>query len=276
MQPDAKRLVVNGYPMAYVEQGGGVPLVLVHGSLSDYRSWTPQMEPFGRVYRTIAVSLRHCYPERWDGSGGDFSIAQHAEDLAAFIQALAAGPVHLLGHSRGGDVALIAAAAHPRLVRGLILSDPAPLDALLPRTPTVRAEAAKRKTFVRAAMQCLRAGDLDGGLQCFTDAVTFPGCWNALPEVVKQVRRDNAWSLKALVADALHPFDCADAAGIEAPVLLLAGERSPRLYGMMHAALEKQLKQPRRVSIPASHGMNRENPEAFNAAVLDFLAAAGA
>ncbi len=39
-----------------------------------------------------AVSLRHFYPERWNGEGEDFSLRQHASDLAAFIQGLHAGP----------------------------------------------------------------------------------------------------------------------------------------------------------------------------------------
>jgi pimeloyl-ACP methyl ester carboxylesterase len=86
------------------------------------------MEPFGASYRTISVSLRHHYPERWNGSGEDFSIRQHGEDLASFIKRLDSGPVHLVGHSRGGDVALRIAKTHPELLRSLVLVDPAPLD----------------------------------------------------------------------------------------------------------------------------------------------------
>ncbi len=96
---------VNGYDMAYVERGTGVPLLLVHGTLGDYRAWTLQMEPFGARYRTIAVSLRHCWPERWSGEGDDFTVQQHTADVAGFIAALGAGPAHLLGHSRGGYIA---------------------------------------------------------------------------------------------------------------------------------------------------------------------------
>jgi len=48
------------------------------------------------------VSLRHYYPERWDGKGDKFSVKQHAEDLATLIKALGVGPVYLVGHSCGG------------------------------------------------------------------------------------------------------------------------------------------------------------------------------
>lgn len=80
-------LRVNGYEMAFVERGTGIPLLLVHGSLGDYRWWARQMQPFGAHYRTIAVSLRHCWPEHWDGEGDDFTVQQHTKDVAAFIAA---------------------------------------------------------------------------------------------------------------------------------------------------------------------------------------------
>src|ERR1043166_8768081 len=67
-------VTVNGYPMAYSECGGGEPVVLVHGSLSDYRYWTPQFASPPPGFRLIAVSLRHFYPEPWDGHADDFPL----------------------------------------------------------------------------------------------------------------------------------------------------------------------------------------------------------
>lgn len=258
--------------MAYLERGQGMPLMLVHGSLSDYRVWALQMESFSVGYQTIAVSLRHCYPECWDGEGDKLSVHQHADDLSVFVKKLNAGPVHLIAHSRGGDVALILAAKHPKLVRSMVLADPAPLNKILPATPEVNAEIEKRKKFVTAAVERLKQGDRNGGLEVFTDAVSAPGNWKKLPEFAKQIRRDNTWSLKSLVADALEEFYCKDAKKIEGPVLLVTGDKSPWLYEMMHAALQSCLKKHRKVTISnASHGMYRENPEAFNVAVIDFL-----
>ena len=82
------------------------------------------MEPFGAQYRTIAVSLRHCWPEKWDGEGDDFTVQQHTSDIASFIAGLQAGPVHLLGHSRGGHIAFRVAQNCPDLIRSLILVEP--------------------------------------------------------------------------------------------------------------------------------------------------------
>ncbi len=80
-------LRVNRYDMTFAERGGA-PLLSVHGTLCDYRHWTGQMEPFGADERTIAVSLRHCWPEKWDGEADDFTVQQHMSDVASFIAAL--------------------------------------------------------------------------------------------------------------------------------------------------------------------------------------------
>ena len=52
----------NGTDMTFAEAGQGDPVVLIHGSLSDYRYWTLQMAALGARFRTIAPSLRHYHP----------------------------------------------------------------------------------------------------------------------------------------------------------------------------------------------------------------------
>lgn len=51
-----KTIEVNGYDMAYQDTGSGIPLVLVHPVLHDYRTWDTQVPDFSKAYRTIAVS----------------------------------------------------------------------------------------------------------------------------------------------------------------------------------------------------------------------------
>ena len=109
-------LRLNDYDLAFVETGSGTPLVMIHGSLCDYRYWAPQMQPLGRHCRAIAVSLRHCWPEAWNGVGSGYDVEQHVDDLRALIERLDAGPVDLLGHSRGGYVALRLALRAPQQI----------------------------------------------------------------------------------------------------------------------------------------------------------------
>ncbi|MCG2638608.1 MULTISPECIES: alpha/beta fold hydrolase [Bradyrhizobium] len=54
MADEIKRVSINGYKLAYVEQGQGEPVVFVHGGLQDYRMWTEQLPKFARHYRAIA------------------------------------------------------------------------------------------------------------------------------------------------------------------------------------------------------------------------------
>ena len=119
-----KHLRVNGYEMAYIEVGQGPPLVCVHGSLGDFRAWSPVLGPLTRRHRVISLSLRRFFPEHWDGSGDGFTVAQHVADLIAFVEGLGAGAVHLMGHSRGGHIAFRVAQQRPDLLRKLILAEP--------------------------------------------------------------------------------------------------------------------------------------------------------
>jgi len=126
---------VNGYDMAYLDVGKGPPLVCVHGSLSDFRIWGAVIGPLSARHRVIAPSLRHFFPEHWDGVGDTYSIAQHVQDVITFIEKLGVGRVDLMGHSRGGHISFRAAQRRPDLLRKLILAEPGgELDATLDRT----------------------------------------------------------------------------------------------------------------------------------------------
>src|SRR5271163_3313679 len=181
-------LRVNGYDMAFVERGTGAPLLLVHGTLWDYRHWTEQMAPFGAHYRTIAVSLRRCWPEQWDGEGDDFTVQQHTADVASFISALEAGPVHLLGHSRGGHLAFRVAQNFPDLIRTLVLDEPggalAPdLEAGLPPAEPL---ISLGPLYAKAAER-IRRGEIDEGLKPAIDVIAGPGAWERTPEPTKRM-----------------------------------------------------------------------------------------
>jgi hypothetical protein len=43
-----KHVNANGLSFAYVEAGSGPPVVLIHGSVFDYREWSKQMKPLAR------------------------------------------------------------------------------------------------------------------------------------------------------------------------------------------------------------------------------------
>jgi pimeloyl-ACP methyl ester carboxylesterase len=265
----AKSLQVNGYPMAYVERGTGPAVVLVHGALNDYRTWTPQMEALASRFRVVALSLRHYYPEPWKGAG-EFSLVGHAKDVAAFVDALGAGPVALVGWSRGGAVAMEAAKLRPDRIRRLVLMDPA-LFALLPQPPGAAAEDPRVKR-AKAAHEYFKRGDIDGGLEFFVDDVSGPGTWKAMPEAQRALRRQNAWTIVGQLGDA-ETVTCADVSRLRMPVLLMEGEQSPPLFKRVRSAAHQCLPAAKLVTVPkAAHSMHTMNPAAFNAELVKFLA----
>lgn len=272
--PAPQTIDVNGYPMAYVETPApadavGAPLVLVHGSLCDCRYFKPNMEPLGQRRRVISVSLRHYWPEAWNGRDGTFSGEQHAEDLAAFITALGAGPVHVLGHSRGGYVALRTALLAPDTVRSLILADPG---VEISGGPIQVSLDSERGNFRQAALAAIEAGDIDGGLAIFIDAVSGPDTWRRMVPWFKRMVRDNALTLIGQVAEPRTPLPIDALGALHAPVLLMGGAESPAPYPEVLNALAHAMPEARRMVIQdASHGMNLANPIAFHRAVDAFL-----
>jgi esterase len=244
--------------------------VLVHGSLNDYRIWAAQMAPFAARYRVIALSLRHYYPERWNGKGDDFSIEQQARDVVAFIRQLGAGKVHLIAHSRGGNVGLQVAKWNPELLRSVVLADASGLEGLLPPGASGDSAANGSSQARKLLRERLQAGEVDRGLAEYADYTTGPGTWAKMPEDQRQLRRDNVWTI---VADTSRPeTTCTEGAKITVPVLLINGEVSPSRYRLMFDAFQGCLNERERVIIPgASHSMFRTHSGVINSAILEFL-----
>jgi pimeloyl-ACP methyl ester carboxylesterase len=264
-----KHLRVDGYEMAYVELGEGAPIVLIHGSLCDFRVWSPVLGLLSRRHRVIAPSLRHFFPEHWDGSGGDFTIARHVGDVIGFIEGLGVGPADLLGHSRGGHIAFRVAQQRPELLRKLVLAEPGgDLDAsLAPGAPLP-----PLRGHVAAAAEKIAAGDIEGGLSYFLDAVEGAGTWRALPAAAKQELRDNARTLLGQRDERRQPYSRADAEAIRAPTLLVGGADTKGSLPIILRALADHIPGARVATIPrATHPMFEQNPVGFCAAVLDFL-----
>jgi pimeloyl-ACP methyl ester carboxylesterase len=246
-------LHVNGYDMAYLDVGQGPPLVCVHGSLCDFRIWSAVLGPLTQHHRVIAVSLRHFFPERWDGVGDTYSIAQHVADVIAFIERLDTEPVDLMGHSRGGHISFRVAQQRP---------DPAAKPGVSPLGARIATSAEKIAT-----------GDVEGGLAFFFDAIEGPGAWARVPSASKQQLRDNAFTLIGQASDKRPPFSKADAESIRNPTLFVGGANTKGTLPQVLRALAAHVPNSRTAMIPnTTHPMFEQAPQKFCEVVLEFLA----
>jgi pimeloyl-ACP methyl ester carboxylesterase len=266
-------LHVNGYDMAYLDIGQGPPLVCVHGSLCDFRIWSSVLGPLTRKHRVIALSLRHFFPEHWDGLGDTYSIAQHVDDVIGFIEKLDTRPVDLMGHSRGGHISFRVAQQRPDLLRRLILAEPGgELDASLDPAAAPGAPSPLAARFAASAEK-IAAGDIDGGLQFFMDALEGPGAWARLPATPKQLLRDNAMTLIGQVRDQRPPFSKGDAEAIRTPTLFIGGARTKGMLPQVLHALAAHVTGSETAMIPGTtHPMFEQAPQKYCEIVLEFLA----
>jgi pimeloyl-ACP methyl ester carboxylesterase len=264
-------LPVNGYDMAYLDVGAGPPLLCVHGSLCDFRIWFCVLGPLTKSHRVIAVSLRHFFPEAWDGHDDTYSIAQHVADTIAFIETLNIGPVDLMGHSRGGHVAFRVAQQRPDLIRRLILAEPGgELDATL--DPTYKPGPSPLAARIATAADKIAAGDVEGGLTFFFEAIEGRGAWTRLPATPKQQLRDNAYTLIGQSRDGRPPFSKADAEAISMLTLFIGGARTKGTLPQVLNALAAHVPNSKIAMIPyTTHPMFEQAPQRFCEIVLEFL-----
>jgi pimeloyl-ACP methyl ester carboxylesterase len=267
-----KTLRVNGYEMAYLDVGEGPALVCVHGSLCDFRIWGSVIGPLTTKHRVIAVSLRHFFPDHWDGVGDTYSIAQHVDDMIAFIAQIEPKPVDLMGHSRGGHISFRVAQQRPDLLRKLILAEPGgELDATL--DPDYKAGPSPLAARFAASAEKIAAGDIDGGLEYFMDSLEGSGAWKRLPAMAKQLLRDNAMTLLGQVRDQRPPFSKADAESIKTPTLFIGGANTKGALPKVLRTLAAHVQESQTEMIPgATHPMFEQAPQKYCDIVLKFLA----
>lgn len=266
---------IDDHDLFWLESGGGTdtpPLLMIHGSLCDARYWAPQMAPLGAGRLAIAVSLRRCWPEAWDGQGEGYSVEQHVDDLVAFIGTLGSGAVDVMGHSRGGHVAYRLALKAPRRVRKLVLAEPGGLPDASLGALAATFDREHATTLTREAATRIADGDIDGGLAHFVDGVSGMPIWTHMVPSFKRMARDNARTLIGQVREKRLDFTREDLASLAPPTLLIGGALTPSPFPELLDLLQSHIPDAQRATIAAArHAMNLAAPAAFNANVLEFL-----
>jgi pimeloyl-ACP methyl ester carboxylesterase len=253
---------IDGLRIAYRRAGQGTPLVLLHGILSDSRLWKSQLANLATRFTVVA----------WDAPGAgessdpseSFTLNDYADSLAAFMDALALEPAHVLGLSWGGVLAQGLYGRHPERVRSLILA---------------AATAGWRGSLPEAVCEERLAG-------CLRESELAPEEWvhrwlpGLLTENASQELRDEVVGFMSdfhpagyrAMAHTLADTDTRDLLPrIHVPTLLLWGDDDRRSPLSVAEQLRDAIPDASLVVIPeAGHVSNLEQPARFDAAVRDF------
>ncbi len=263
MEPQQAFADVNGTRLYYAVAGSGHPLVLIHGFTLDTRMWDDQFDAFAERYRVIRYDARG-FGKSAVPTGESYAPA---DDLRALLEHLGVESAHVLGLSMGGGLAIDFALTHPESTSSLIAVDSilggyqwqefgATLEAVF---------SAGRESGVEAAKDVWLNSPL------FAPALEQPEVASRLKQIVGDysgwhfVNQNPARGSDPPAIELLHE--------IEAPTLVIVGERDLPDFHAIADTLEQRVPNSQKVVLPdAGHMSNMESPDRLDEAVLGFLA----
>ncbi|MGK9169607.1 alpha/beta hydrolase [Inquilinus limosus] len=225
-------------------------------------------------HRFIAVSLRYFGTEEWPDKGERFSLALHANDVAAFIKALDVGPVHLVGWSYGANVATRTALQNPELMQSLILFEPA-LSSLIKEGEAGDTAREAEGVMFGPVADATQQGDVKKATRLLIEGVfqMAPGGFENQPREHQAMQLDNARTMELLwsasewkvTCDMLRPFD--------RPTLIVHGSESNAYRPHVALAMDECLPQADvGVQPNVNHDGPVRDPAGFAELIDDFVA----
>ena len=217
---------VGRLELGYSAAGIGKPVVLLHSGGLSSRQWGRFAEELAGEYRVVSPDfLGYGRSSGWP-EGEEFHFILDALAIEALLDSIAE-PIHLVGHSYGGFIALLVALHHPSLVRSLAVFEPVAFGVLHSRH-----DAAGLSSLVVAGIESslmnARTGGQEPWLRAFVDYWSGEGAWERLPEVTRASFRAVGWKLFGEVRSLLLDRTPHQAyATLSMPTLLLCGDASP-------------------------------------------------
>lgn len=256
----------------YTETGTGEPVVLVHCSSASGSEWKSLCEELSDRFHCIMPDQWSCgRSDPWPGDG-PFTLADEAAPVVDIIDRLGT-PVHLVGHSYGGGVALRIARERPGKILSLTLIEPSVFHLLGGVGPKEQELYREISEVAEAVKSAVNSGDLWSGMARFVDYWSGDGAWNAMPP---DARLKLSRRLSKVVLDfrALfrEPASLADYAALGCPTLILCGEKSPGPSRLIVEMLKEAMPAAQVTEIDgAGHMSPLTHTEAVNRAIAAHL-----
>jgi len=235
--PRAKVMELSGYHAEYLEHGEGEPVVFVHGTLSDYRSWGYYLVPMSENHKFITYSRRYFGTQDWPDDGENFKSKIHGEDLIEFVEALDIGPVHLVSWSTGVIPAMLAALERPELFKSAIHYEPVDM-AIFENQAVDQEQMDDWGQRWQAYDEAMDSGDLELGVQRFVEIVFQSGLngFKDERESIKEVFRQNAATVVIEHAEPDHTrwtLNCDVVGQTTTPSLIVKGDQTHYFYARL-------------------------------------------
>lgn len=266
--------IAGGIDIHYAEAGRGRPLVFVHGGFGDWLSWAPQWPAFVPHFRCITYSRRYSTPNANRCTDTDHSVIAEASDLNALLDAWKVDSPILVGTSYGAYTILQLALTSRRKLGALALTEPP----VLPFADLVPGGRAARIAFeedvLRPANEAFAIGETDRAVRLLTTGINggAPGEATSAEGLARRLR--NAEAMRALAASscAYPALNIDQLRALDVPTLLLSGQNTQPIHSAIFRSLCELMPQAEHMRVTESgHGVHRDNPEAFNEIVLQFL-----
>jgi pimeloyl-ACP methyl ester carboxylesterase len=163
----------------YIEEGSGETVVLIHSSVSGNRQWRSLIETLKDRYRVLALNL-YGYGRTSSWSGDVPQTLEHQAGLVLALCSENSGPVHIVGHSFGGGVALKAASLLGSRVGKLIVYEPIPFYLLHQHDRHL--EYSEVDVLSASVKKLGTSGEWSQAAELFADYWSGQGTWKSMPE----------------------------------------------------------------------------------------------
>jgi pimeloyl-ACP methyl ester carboxylesterase len=213
--------------ISYQDMGRGEPVVLLHSSACSGTQWRGFAQDYGHRFRLLAPDLYgYGASTSWLGRG-PLRLAHEARIAEALI-GRCGEPVHLVGHSYGGAVALKLAAERPAMLRSLTLIEPVAFHLLWHSDPAGGADFAEIRRLAEGVSAAVARGDRVGAMQRFVEYWSGAGAWARLSDKQREAVLLTAPKIPLdFWATIAEPKLLRDYAAVTLPTLLLRGDQSP-------------------------------------------------
>jgi pimeloyl-ACP methyl ester carboxylesterase len=254
----------------YEEHGrGGTPLVLAYGIGGNADMWDVNREALAARHRLVLWEPRGHARSDSPEDPARYSFERWALDLKAVLDNLKIKKAHVGGLSLGAGIATRFALRFPARVRSLVITNSSSAAGLPLSVENLVMRARSIEITLTKGMDAMAEYAMAANPNVSERLALDP---SAREEFYAEYRALSpigyANSLRALLAMD-HITD--QLPRLRLPVLLIGGDRDPSLAPMK--VMQRKVRGSKLVVLsPASHFGNRDQPEAWNRTVLDFLA----